>query len=256
MTQVVEETQDMAIKIEIEKFFFLCELAESLPSAMLQVCISLTYGGQWSLDPSSSDFNGLLAMSCAFSILGSGSTLLSFEAWGRGAAADINIISLYGFTTLAWRSLQLALTVLSFALLGCHINAHVIWPAAVTCYVALLAVREANKRGWQGQRPVLQWNGAHLGCVAVMIALFYLLPPAKNNFINPKLERSITGEGYLDCQAWSFGSTLAAGSLGGSLLFGAASLGLDPMQSQSGDANMGQAPDKGLLSTGGADIMK
>ena len=43
---------------------------------------------------------------------------------------------------------------------------------------------------------------------------------------------------------------------GGSLLFGAASLGLDPMQSQSGDANMGQAPDKGLLSTGGADIMK
>ena len=193
------------------KVFKVLELVfEALPQLVLQTYVGTAFG---LLDPSSDEFDVLLACSVGVALLGSGVSCLSFEAIGRYAFESgeemVTVASSYGVFTVLMRSAQTASLVLSVALLGCAFKggAAVAAVLAVMLYVGLgfeAMTRDEDREskrccsgiqacggkysflcgiaGETSRRGAITWAALHALLVGGSAAAFFQIEHVSNNY--------------------------------------------------------------------------
>eukprot|EP01043_Picozoa_sp_COSAG02_P028955 COSAG02_NODE_1782_length_10945_cov_9.882722_4_plen_935_part_00 len=212
------------------KVFKVLELVfEALPQLVLQTYVGTAFG---LLDPSSDEFDVLLACSVGVALLGSGVSCLSFEAIGRYAFESgeemVTVASSYGVFTVLMRSAQTASLVLSIALLGCAFKggAAVAAVLAVLLYVGLgfeAMTRDEDREskrccsgiqacggkysficgiaGEKSRRGAIMWAALHALLVGGSAAAFFRIDHLSNNYNDYSLPvTSVTSAPqYYDC---------------------------------------------------------
>ena len=199
------------LSLSVPKVFKVLELVfEALPQLVLQTYVGIKFG---SLDPSSADFDVLLACSVGVALLGSGASCLSFEALGRYAFDSgeemVTVASSYGVFTVLARSAQTASLVLSVALLGCAFKAGAAVAALLTIMLYVGLGFEAMTRdedrdskrccsgiqacggkysflcgvaGQMSRRGAIVWAALHALLVGASAAAFFLIEHVSSDY--------------------------------------------------------------------------
>ena len=241
------------------KVFKVVELVfEALPQAVLQVYVGVAFG---LLDPSGADFDPLLAVSVAVSLLGAGASFTGFEALGRDGLAIhgevlVSVASAYGVATIVLRLAQTAALVFSIALLSCAFKGSAVAAMAVSIVLYVGMGFEAMTRdqdremqgcsngieacggvcaslcglsGYMSRRGAVVWGLLHAALVGAFAAAFFLLDHLDNNYMDDSLETgSASAPQYINCKDRLSGIYPAVGAFALSIVMLPLSLLLDP----------------------------